>query len=157
MNNNYLIRSVKYFFAMSILALALIALMVVTGMSAFDFNETGYILFHTPRFAILFGVIAVVAAFYPKMSFTARHVTGSLDETGKPTVIDAFRTAGYEPIAEKEGRLVFRPRNFFRRLRLLFDDTVTIAQEGDRLRIEGHRLGVFRVLHHWDAYAVYEK
>lgn len=154
--NKYLMLAVKYFCAMSVLALVLIALMIVTGISAFGFDETGYILFHTPRFAVLFGALAVVAAFYPKMSFTARYVAGNLGEAGKPIVINAFRAAGYEPVAEQDGTMTFRARSFLRKLRLFFDDEITIAQEGDRLRIEGHRLGVFRVLHHWDAYAQYE-
>lgn len=153
----YFIRCIKYFFATSVLAIALIVLMVLTGIAVFDFQETGYVLFHTPRFVILFSALALVSAFYPKMTFTARHVAGNLGNEGKPIVINAFRSAGYELTEEKDGVLTFRARSAFRRLRMLFDDGITIAQEGDSLRIEGHRNGVFRVLHHWDAYARYDK
>lgn len=153
----YFLRSLKYFVAMSLFAIVLIVLMVLTGLAAFDFDETSYVLFHTPQFAVLFGVLALFAAFYPKLVFTARYVAGDLGSEGKPIVLNAFHEVGYELVSEKEGILTFRARSAFRRWRRLFDDGITIAQEGDRLRIEGHRAEVFRVLYHWDAYTAYEK
>ena len=138
----YLIRSLKYFVTMSVFAIILIVLMILG--SAW-------------RFVVLFGAIAVISLFHPKMTRTVRYVAGNLSNEGKPIVLNAFREADYELVSEKEGVLTFRARTFFLRLRRFFDDGITIAQEGDRLRIEGQRIGVFRVLHHWDAYTAYEK
>ncbi len=149
----YLIRSLKYFVTMSIFAIILIVLMILTGFATVDLYEPG----SAWRFVVLFGAIAVISLFHPKMTRTVRYVAGNLSNEGKPIVLNAFREADYELVSEKEGVLTFRARTFFLRLRRFFDDGITIAQEGDRLRIEGQRIGVFRVLHHWDAYTSYVK
>ena len=148
----YLIRSLKYFVTMSVFAIILIVLMILTGFATVNLYEPG----SAWRFVVLFGAIAVISLFHPKMTRTVRYVAGNLSNEGKPIVLNAFREADYELVSEKEGPDVPCP-HFFLRLRRFFDDGITIAQEGDRLRIEGQRIGVFRVLHHWDAYTAYEK
>ena len=52
---NYVVRSVKFFCAASVLALLLIVAMVATGMAAAEWND-----WH--RFAVLFGCLALFAA-----------------------------------------------------------------------------------------------
>lgn len=146
---NYFIRSVKFFCAANVLALLLIVAMVATGMAAAGWND-----WH--RFAVLFGMLAFLAAVYPKLTFVARLVSCDLANGGKPVALNAFREAGYELSGEGPDGMTFRPRTFGRRLRLLFDDEIRAVPQGDRLRIEGHRNGVYRVLQHWDAYAGYE-
>ncbi|MCM1300391.1 MAG: hypothetical protein NC250_02890 [Alistipes senegalensis] len=147
---NYFVRSVKFFCAASVLALLLIVAMVATGMAAAEWND-----WH--RFAALFGMLALLAAVYPKLTFVARLVACDLAQEGKQTALDAFRKAGYELIGEApDGTMTFRPRTFLHRLRMLFDDEIRAVPQGDRLRIEGHRNGVYRVLYRWDAYASYD-
>ncbi len=147
----YFVHSVKFFCAASVLALLLIAAMVATGTATASWND-----WH--RFAVLFGFIALFAAIYPKLTFVARVVSCDLAKEGKPIAINAFREAGYELVGEGPDGMTFRPRSFGRRLRLLFDDEIRAVPQGDRLRIEGHRIGVYRVLYHWDAcYAPYDE
>ena len=146
---NYVVRSVKFFCAASVLALLLIVAMVATGMAADEWND-----WH--RFAMLFGLLALFAAGYPKLTFVARLVACDLANGGKHVALNAFNEAGYELVGEGPDGMVFRPRKFGRRLRLLFDDEIRAVPQGDRLRIEGHRNGVYRVLQHWDAYARYD-
>lgn len=147
---NYFVRSVKFFCCASVLASLLIVAMVATGMAAAGWND-----WH--RFAALFGMLALFAAIYPKLTFVARLVACDLAREGKPVAINAFREAGYELVGEApDGTMTFRPRTFARRLRLLFDDEIRAVPQGDRLRIEGHRNGVYRVLYRWDAYAGYD-
>ena len=146
---NYFVRSVKFFCTASVLALLLIVAMVATGMAAAEWND-----WH--RFAVLFGCLALFAAVYPKLTFVARLVACDLANGGKPVTLNAFSEAGYELVGEEPDGMVFRPRKFGRRLRLLFDDEIRAVPQGDRLRIEGHRNGVYRVLQHWDAYACYD-
>ncbi len=146
---NYLVRSLKFFCAASVLALLLIVAMVATGTAAASWND-----WH--RFAVLFGILALFAALYPKLTFVARLVTCDFAKEGRPIALNAFREAGYELIGENAEGMTFRPRSFGRRLRLLFDDEIRAVPQGDRLRIEGHRNGVYRVLYHWDAYARYD-
>ena len=146
----YFVHSVKFFCAACVLASLLIAAMVATGTAAASWSD-----WH--RFAVLLGFIALFAAIYPKMTFIARFVACDLAKEGKSVAIDAFREAGYELVKEGPEGMTFRPRSFGRRLRLLFDDAVKAVPQGDRLRIEGHRIGVCRVLYHWDAgYASYD-
>ncbi len=146
---NYLVRSLKFFCAASVLALLLIVAMVATGTAAASWND-----WH--RFAVLFGFLALFAALYPKLTFVARFVTCDLAKEGRPIALNAFHEAGYELIGEDAEGMTFRPRSFGRRLRLLFDDEIRAVPQGGRLRIEGHRNGVYRVLYHWDAYARYD-
>ncbi len=151
-HKNYFVRSVKFFFAMLVLTSAMVAVMIATGMTDFGFDALEYEMFHTFRFAALLGVLVLFSAVYPLLKFTSRHISGKLDETGRPIVLNAFDSAGYDLVGETDGVLVFRPRSFYRRLRILFDDAITIQEEEGRLRIKGHRNGVFRVMQHWDAY-----
>lgn len=146
---NYFVRSLKFFCAASVLASLLIVAMVATGMAAASWND-----WH--RFAALFGILALFAALYPKLTFVARLVTCDFAKEGRPIALNAFREAGYELIGEDAEGMTFRPCSFGRRLRLLFDDEIRAVPQGDRLRIEGHRNGVYRVLYRWDAYARYD-
>ena len=123
----YLIRSLKYFVTMSVFAIILIVLMILTGFATVNLYEPG----SAWRFVVLFGAIAVISLFHPKMTRTVRYVAGNLSNEGKPIVLNAFREADYELVSEKEGVLTFRARTFFLRLRRFFDDGITIAQEGD--------------------------
>lgn len=140
----YFVHSVKFFCAACVLALLSIAAMVATGTAAASWND-----WH--RFAVLFGFLALFAAFYPKLTFVARVVSCDLAKDGKQCALNAFREAGYELAGEEPDGMTFRPRSFGRRLRLLFDDEIQAVPQDGRLRIEGHRLGVCRVLYHWDA------
>ena len=104
----YLIRSLKYFVTMSVFAIILIVLMILTGFATVNLYEPG----SAWRFVVLFGAIAVISLFHPKMTRTVRYVAGNLSNEGKPIVLNAFREADYELVSEKEGVLTFRARTF---------------------------------------------
>ena len=145
----YALRSIKYFGACSVLALVLVALMVAFGLADVRLDEWQE---DAPRFATLFGLLALLAALYPKLTFTRRRVKCDFSSAGKAVVRNAFRSAGYEPVATEGNCWRFRQRSFIRRLRRLFDDEITVAPADEGwLTLEGHRAEVFRVLCHWDA------
>lgn len=148
---NYLLRSVKYFCGCCVLAGVLIAALLLLGWSRYGLDDGQAFWQHA---AALAGMLALLAALYPKLCFTQRRVKGRLDEAGRTVVLHAFRSAGYEPVAEEAGLWRFRGKGFGRRLRRLFDDEIVVRQESDGwLTLDGHRTEVFRVLHRWDAFA----
>lgn len=152
---HYLRKSVKYFVAVCVLCLALMALMIATGTSSLDWKETGYVMLHTPRFAWMLAVVAVAAAFYPRFGFLSRRLSGSLDGEGRQAVKNAFRSAGYRVAEEQPGRMRFRADSLWRRWMMLGEDAITVTPEGEGLRLEGNRRGMARVIYCWDAYARY--
>ena len=70
----YFIRSLKYFVALCVICVAILALMLATGTSALTLDQTVYVMFHTSRYATLFAAIVVLAALYPKFGFVVRKV-----------------------------------------------------------------------------------
>lgn len=76
----YLIRSLKYFAALCVLCMAIMALNLTTGMASLSLEETLYVMFHTPRGLLLPAVIVLLAAFYPRFGFIVRRVEGDVEE-----------------------------------------------------------------------------
>ena len=70
----YFIRSLKYFVALCVICVAILALMLATGTSALTLDQTVYVMFHTSRYATLFAAIVVLAALYPKFGFVVRTI-----------------------------------------------------------------------------------
>ena len=68
----YIVRSLKYFFALCVLCIALMGLMLMTGTSALSLDDTLYVLLHTDRYLMLFAAIVALAAVYPRFGFVAR-------------------------------------------------------------------------------------
>ena len=57
----YIVRSLKYFFALCVLCIALMGLMLMTGTSALSLDDTLYVLLHTDRYLMLFAAIVALA------------------------------------------------------------------------------------------------
>lgn len=150
----YLKRSIKYFCASCVLSAVLVTAMIACGFTDFDFSDSAPLWQHT---VVLLAILALMAAIYPALTFTKRRVAGTLSPEGKAVVLNAFRKAGYEPAGEPEaGVWRFRYKSLGRRLRRLYDDEIVVTQEEGCLLLDGHRAELFRVLHHWDAYARYD-
>ena len=62
----YIVRSLKYFFALCVLCIALMGLMLMTGTSALSLDDTLYVMLHTDRYLMLFAAIVALAAVYPR-------------------------------------------------------------------------------------------
>ena len=85
----YFIRSLKYFVALCVICVAILALMLATGTSALTLDQTVYVMFHTSRYATLFAAIVVLAALYPKFGFVVRKVEGDVEEN-REQIINAY-------------------------------------------------------------------
>ena len=103
----YFIRSLKYFVALCVICVAILALMLATGTSALTLDQTVYVMFHTSRYATLFAAIVVLAALYPKFGFVVRKVEGDVEEN-REQIINAFKSAGFSLRGEEDGVMTFR-------------------------------------------------
>ena len=147
----YFIRSLKYFFALCVLCMALMGLMLMTGTSALSLDDTLYAMFHTDRYLMLLIAVVVLAAAYPKFGFVVRKVEGDVAEN-REQIINAFRSAGFSLRSEEDGELIFRADNFVKKLLLLGEDEIKVSQYGQWILLDGIRRGVARVEYRLDSY-----
>lgn len=147
----YAIRSVKYFFALCVLCLAIITLNLAAGWSALNFSETVYVMFHTTRGLLMPAVIVLLAVFYPLFGFVTRRVGGDVAKH-RTQLVNAMLSAGFSLESEADGVMKFRARGFLHKLMLLWEDEITVSQEGDRIVLSGIRRGVVRVVYRLESY-----
>lgn len=147
----YFIRSLKYFVALCVICIAILALMLVTGTSALTFDQTVYVMFHTSRYAMLLAAIVVLAAFYPKFGFVVRKVEGDVAEN-RQQIVNAFKSAGFSLRGEQDGVMTFRADGILHKLLLLGEDEIKVSQYGQWILLDGIRRGVARVQYRLDSY-----
>lgn len=152
----YFIRSLKYFCALCVLIAAIMLLNLSTGIASLTFEETLYVMFHTPRGVLLPVAAVLLALFYPKFGFIRRRIGGDV-ATHRTQIVNALLFAGYSLRSEADGTMRFRADSPLRRLTMLFDDEIAVSQEGDRILLEGNRRGVARAAYRLEAYIDYLK
>ena len=146
----YLIRSAKYFVALCVLLVAIMALNRAMG-STLTIRETFYVRFHTTRGLLLPVVVVVLALCYPRFGFIVRRVEGDT-ELDREQIVNAFRSAGFSLRREEEGTLFFRADGFVQKLLLLWEDEIRVSQYGQWIELDGIRRGVARVQYRLDSY-----
>lgn len=142
----YIRRSIKYFFALSVLCLILIGLNLLTGMATLTFSQTVYVMFHTPRGLMMPAVVVLLALFYPRFGFTVRRVEGDLQKH-RTQVVNAFLSAGFSLRSEHDGVMTFRAGNLLKKLSLLGEDEIKVTQDGQWITVDGIRRVVVRVVY----------
>lgn len=147
----YLIRSLKYFVALCVLCVVLMALMILTGSSNLTAEETIYLMFHSDRFVLLGVAMVVLAAAYPRFGFITRRVEGDVEQH-RTQINNALHTAGFRLVKEEDGVLYFRGDGLLKRLSLLFEDEISVRQYGQWIEIEGIRRGVAKAWYLLDSY-----
>ena len=135
----YIVRSLKYFFALCVLCIALMGLMLMTGTSALSLDDTLYVMLHTDRYLMLFAAIVALAAVYPRFGFVVRRVEGDIEENR-------------EQILDEDVVMTFRADNFGQKLMLLGEDEIKVSQYGQWIVLDGIRRGVARVQYRLDSY-----
>ncbi len=147
----YIVRSLKYFFALCVLCIALMGLMLMTGTSALSLDDTLYVMLHTDRYLMLFAAIVALAAVYPRFGFVVRKVEGDVEEN-REQIVNAFKSAGFSLRGEEDGVMTFRADGPLRKLMLLGEDEIKVSQYGQWIQIDGIRRGVARVEYRLDSY-----
>lgn len=127
------------------------ALNTASGISPLTFDQSVEVLFHTRRGWMLLGVIVLLSAFYPRFGFIVRAVEGDVVRN-REQIVNAFQSARFSLCGEHEGVMTFRADGWLHRLMLLGEDRIEVRQQGDRIRVEGIRRGVARVMYRLDSY-----
>ena len=140
----YLIRSVKYFIALCVLYLIIMALMLLTNTSVLTPSETFSALVRSTRGQVLIVAVVLLSALYPKFGFIRRQEIGSLRKN-REQILNAFVSEGFKPVRESEHEMVFRAAS-------LFKDEIRVTQTGEWITIEGIRRGVARVYYRLQSY-----
>ena len=140
MNSKNLRRSAKYFAALVVLYAVILTLLCATGMSAVPFGEMGYALFHTWRGGLLLIMTLGMAAAYPVSGFVRREAAADMTED-REVIVAAMASAGFVLTGETDGCMTFRAASGMRRLRLLWEDEISVTRGGadGRIIIEGIR------------------
>lgn len=150
----YLIRSVKYLLALTVLYLAVLLLMTLTRTSLLTPVETLTMLVHSTRGQVLIAAIVLLAALYPRFGFVRRRVAGNL-HTDREQIVRAFEAEGFVLRSERPDELIFRGGSLLKRLGLLFEDEIRVTGQGDGLQLDGIRRGVARVAYRLGSYLSY--
>ena len=143
----YLVRSAKYFAAFCVLYVAIVWISVETTTSM-DVSVWDYIVatFATTRGKMLGLAVVVLSGLYPRMGFMTRQVECDMKEE-HDYILATFAVAGFSLKSESEGRMVFQADNILSRLVMLFEDEITVEQNGQMLDITGIRRGVAKVVY----------
>ncbi|MBP3483448.1 MAG: hypothetical protein J6K28_08710 [Alistipes sp.] len=137
----YFIRSVKFLLALAVLYAAVMWIMVKTGSTMLSARDMVAVMFLTVRGRILIAAVVVWAAIYPKVGFVSRRVEADITDD-RERIVNAFLSAGYTLVGDDGECLRFRAAGLLRKLRLLFEDEVTVSQYGQWVVIEGIRRSV---------------
>lgn len=149
--SRYFIRSAKYFVALCVLCMAIVALNLATGFSVLTLDEYLYVMLHTPRGLLMAAAIVVLALFYPKFGFGARKVAGDVEEE-RQQILNALRATGFSLRGEEEGVMTFRADNLLKRAAMLWEDEIKVSQYGQWIVLEGNRRGVVRAQYRLASY-----
>ncbi len=137
----YFIRSVKFLIALFVIYLAAVWIMIEAGASMLTMRETLQVLVHTTRGIVLLVAIVAWAAIYPRVGFVSRRVEGDMTDD-REKIIRAFISAGYVLKSEDGEQMHFRAAGLFHKLRLLFEDEITVSQYGQWIVLDGIRRSV---------------
>lgn len=89
----YLIRSVKYFIALCVLYLIIMALMLLTNTSVLTPSETFSALVRSTRGQVLIVAVVLLSALYPKFGFSADKRSAACARTANRFSMPSFRRA----------------------------------------------------------------
>lgn len=136
---NYLLHSLKYFIKLVVLMALIYLLMYFTNTLSLSIEallgQQGF---------ILLVAITVLSLVYPSLGFVKRNIVADI-VVDKEDIIKAFMVSGYTLDKEENGVMTFHLSSMFKRALSLFDDKITLYQEGNQIVLEGARKGVVQV------------
>jgi hypothetical protein len=133
----YLIRCVKYFVAIIVLYVALMALMHYSEHSVITFTQRWQLMFATWRGWGMVVMTILLAATYPLFGFAKKSFAGSII-TDREQLTIASEVSGLELVKEGTTELIYRAKGL-RRLTSLFEDEVIVRQNGTQIEVTGLR------------------
>ncbi len=153
----FVLRAAKYFLMISVIYVAVMALMYYTGTmgqpTAETFLKTLELqLFATEKGRLMLPALLLLALFYPRFGFVKREVAGCDPREHQDQILSAFEAYGFEKCGEEAGELIFRAKSFADRLKCLFEDEIRLRVKGDGVEIEGIRRVAVKVAWRLEGY-----
>ncbi len=108
--------------------------------------EEQFALFMANNGALKILFLVLLSALYPLFGFIKRDVAGGVVEH-RDQIIVAMEMSGFSLKEERDGKMLFGANTILRRVAFLFEDTITVSQEGESIRIEGVRRGVVYIVY----------
>jgi len=133
----YFVRSVKYFIALCVLYVALMALMHYSEHAPITFAQRWELLFATWRGWGMVVATILLAATYPYFGFAKRAFEGNVIADREEFTM-AAEVSGLELVSATETDLRYRAKGL-RRLVKLYEDEVVVRQNGTQIEVEGLR------------------
>ncbi len=147
----YMIRVVKYFIYLVIIYLAILNIAEMTGYLGSNEGTTYQILFSERGFAAL-AAMAALSLLYPKFGYLKRQSRASI-KRNRDMIIKVFEVNGMRLKSENDTEMIFCAATLLRRLRLLFEDEITVRKTDDGgIEISGNRRIVAYVHYRLGAY-----
>ena len=142
----YLVRAVKYFISVCILAALVILILALLGYSSLDvdtlfkqgWKSIGYIV-------IMF---AAISAIYPMFGYKKR-LAGALGDFAdlRPGVVSYMEEHGYVLESEDDQTMTFRSRSALNRIFRLWEDRVTVEKTLGGFDVEGLTRDITRIVY----------
>lgn len=152
-----LLRATKYFLMITVIYVAVMALMYYTGTmgqpTADTFLETLKLqLFATEKGRLMLPALLLLALFYPRFGFVKREVKGCNPAEHRDQILSAFETCGFEKCGEEAGEWIFRASGFMGRLKCLYEDEIRLRPTTEGVEIEGIRRVAVKVAWRLEGY-----
>lgn len=148
----YLLRSLKYFVTLCVLFVALVWLKIAYEQLPLTMAQMMKIYFSAWNGWAMAVVVVLMSATYPFFGFVTRRTEADI-VADREQIEAAMTTVGLELREVKGSTLVFRATGL-QRLTLLFEDEVTVEQQGEQVVISGHRRTVVRAVIRLEGYLV---
>lgn len=147
----YFVRALKYFAWLCVLYVAIVWLMYWSGSFTEQPWQMMRIVLQSQRGIIMVVAFVLLAAAYPMFGFMRKRIDGSVARN-REQIVSAFRSQGFRLTGESGGEMTFRGEGFFKRLTLLFEDTIVVRDTDGGLEINGIRRAVARIAYRLDGY-----
>ena len=132
----YIVRAVKYFISVCVLATLVILIMVLLGYSALNPDELFVQGWKSIAYIAL--MFAVISAVYPLFGYKKRLAGALGDFAGlSPGVISYMEEHGYVLESEDDEKMTFRSRSLLRRIFRVWEDRITIEKTLGGFEVEG--------------------
>jgi hypothetical protein len=140
----YLVRAVKYFVSICLLATIILLVLVMMHAVSSDINvmfQQGWV--SVGKIALMF---AAVSAIYPLVGYKKQmaHVLGDLSDL-RGSVVKCMEERGYKLESEDGDKMTFRSRSVLHRIFRLGEDRITIRKELGGFEVEGLSRDIVRV------------
>ncbi len=147
----YFVRALKYFAWLCVLYVVIVWLMYWSGSLNGSPWTMMLTVLQTQRGMLMIAAFVLLAAAYPLFGFMRKHIAGDTARN-REQIVNAFRAQGFRLIDERDGEMTFRGDGFFKRMSLLFEDTIVVRNTAAGLEIDGIRRAVARIAYRLEGY-----